>query len=592
MIGFEKSTIIIKHRKIDVSMLKKISPYFWIILLAAALLPYLAGLDGELIFDDVKLIKKDPFYMEVNNPLQCWNRSFWKIEETQGLYRPLTLFSYWLEIRCYSFWANPETGLFEPGFRITNLILHLLVTLLVFKLALRLRFGRLTAFIAALIYALHPIHVEAVTPAFGRGELLCALFLLLALILHTYRQKSIGYVIGAGLCYMLSFMSKENGAAFLPICILMELYLTPWDELKLKSKMLHKSIPFVLYSIAAGFVFCLRKALLGSWLPEKLHFLPFIDNIIALSTPLLRVIAAVRIQGIALVKFFYPAVLSYDYSNAQIRPSETVFDPYAWLTLFLFLAIPGICIYLRPRFKRKILFLMGAYIIAILPAGNFIVPAGTIFAERLQYLPSVFLCLFSAGFLVQITRKFSPKLIISCIIIISILLSVRTFTRTFVWKNVMTLCISGLKSAPKSIKVWNNISVQLAGIGDFKGAIIASNKSIELFPEYATGYANRGLYYSKLGKYKEAKKDLRKALKISINHRHANFVLGLVYAQEGNPYKAKLVWERILKYYPRNPKLKKALKMVNEGQWGELKEPSLLETDKDNTRLKEKTENK
>lgn len=546
-------------------------------MILAAILPYIAGIDGELLFDDVPLIKDDPFYLEEANPLQCWNRSFWKIEQTQGLYRPLTLFTYWVDIRLYSFLAHEKTGLFEPGFRITNLLLHLLITLLVFKLAMRLRFGRLTAFLTALIYALHPIHVEAVTPAFGRGELLCCLFMLAGLILHTYRKRSFGYVIGAALCYMLSFMAKENGSAYLPICILMEIYMTPLAELKQKQLVFKKLIPFSVYVLVPIGVFCLRKAVLGTWLPAKQHFLPVVDNVIALSSPLLRIVAAIRIQGIALIKFFWPSVLSYDYSYARIIQSETVWDPYAWLTLISFIAVPGLFIYFKPKYTKKILFLCLVYLVAILPAGNFIVPAGTIFAERLQYLPSVFLCFFASLILFQLAKKIPAKAFIILLILVSCALISRTFIRTFVWENDMTLCVSGIKSAPESIKVWNNISVQLADVNDFKGAIMASSRSIEIFPDYANGYANRGGYYGRLGMFKEAKEDLRKALKLSLNHLHANFTLGMIYAEEGYPLKAKMVWERIQKFYPRDQRLKDAIKLANDGKWGPFRSSEILE---------------
>lgn len=530
-------------------------------------MPYLSGLNGDLVFDDVNLIKKDPFYLTESNPLQCWNRSFWKVEKTQGLYRPLTLFSYWLDIRVYSIFANKETGLFPPGFRITNLILHLLVILLIYKLALRLRFGKATAFIAALIYALHPIHVEAVTPAFGRGELLCALFLLAGLLLHTYREQSLWYVIGAGFCYMFSFMSKENGAAFLPICFLMELYLTPLAELKEKKTALKKLSPFAIYVVVAGGVFCMRKAVFGTWLPAQKVFDPSIDNVIALSTPLLRIVAAVRIQGIALVKFFWPSVLSYDYSYAEILPSETIWDPYACLTLISFMALPGICIYLKPKYWKKILFLFFAYVLAILPAGNFIVPGGTIFAERLQYLPSVFLCMFTAWLFLRISRKIPYQASFVILILTCGALFARTFKRTLDWQNEMILCSTGPYTAPNNLKVWNNVSVQFANIKQYQSAIAATDKALEIKPNYATGYVNKGAYYRMLGDRRKAKEEIRKGLKISINHLYGNYLIGLIYAEEGYPEKAKLVWERILKHYPRDPRVKHALKLFNEGKW-------------------------
>ena len=537
---------------------------FPLIIAASAILPFLPGLDGKLVFDDVPLIKDDPFYLEESNPFQCWNRSFWKIERRQGLYRPLTVFSYWADTRIYSPFANPDTGIFEQGFRITNLILHTLVSLLVSKLAQRLRLGRLAAFVAAMVFALHPIHVEAVTPAFGRGELLCALFFVAGLTLHTMRRKSLCRP-AAAVCYMLSFMSKENGIALLPVCLLFELHAMPLAEWR-PVPLLRRLGPLAAYLAAPATVFALRMWALGTLLPAKDYFMPAIDNVIALSPPLLRVVAAVRIQGIALAKFFWPAVLSHDYSYAQILPSESVWDPYAWLTLAMFSTAVFLFVRLSRRDASKVLFMAAAYIVLVLPAGNFFVTAGTIFAERLQYLPSLFLCLACATASSRISRK-APAATFTALALVMMALSVRTFHRTYAWRNEMTLAMAGIHSAPRSIKIWNNLSVQFSAIGDYQDAIIAVDKAIDIYPEYATGYANKGTYLAQLGLFEEAKENLRTALRLSVNHLQANYMLGLVYAEEGYPEKAVMVWERIQQYYPRDPKVAQAISLARQGRW-------------------------
>ncbi|MBN1864688.1 MAG: hypothetical protein JW808_07295 [Victivallales bacterium] len=548
------------------AIISRVSRFLPLIIVAAAILPFIPGLEGELLFDDIPLIREDPFYIEQVNPLQCWNRSFWKIERTQGLYRPLTLFSYWLDIKAYSPLADPDTGLFEPGFRITNLLLHTIVCLLVFKLVSRLRFGKSVAFLSAMLFALHPIHVEAVTPAFGRGELLCSLFFMAGLILHSYRKESSICIPAATLCYMLSFMSKENGVAFLPVCMMMDLCLAHKIEFKPRPVM-QRLAPFAIYLVAPAAVFALRFRALGTLLPAKDHFMPAIDNVIALSPPLLRVVAAIRIQGIALAKFFWPATLSHDYSFAEILPSESFFDFFAWLTVLSFALAVATLIMIHRRDCRKILFLTSSYIILIIPAGNFIVPAGTIFAERLQYLPSLCLCIASANFLSRISRKIHAVPFVALVLLILMTLFVRTFHRTYAWKSELALSLAGVETAPRSVKIWNNLSVQLSKIGDYGGAVIAADKTTEIYPEYATGYANKGTYLAQLGHLQEAKESLRHALRLSINHLHANYMLGVVYAEEGYHEKALLVWERILEVYPRDPKLIEAVNLARQGKW-------------------------
>ena len=543
------------------TLLRKLSPYMTLLVAVAALLPYLAGLDGKFVFDDIESIREDPFYRLETNPLKCWTRSYWPDAQTQGMYRPLTLFTYWLNARMFAKLAPAGShGLYSPGFRLVNLILHVLISILVFQLAQRLRFGRSASFAGALLYAVHPIHVEAVTPAFGRGELLCAFFLLSALLLHLKSGESPRNRVLAAFCFALSFMSKEHGVVFLPIAVLIDIYLTMprprLPDLKTAMGLATRYLPYV---VAVAAVFSLRRYFLGSWLPAQQFFDRSIDNVIALSPPAIRIVSAVKIQGLALWQFLWPAVLSHDYSFARLTPVSSVFDPGAWGVGAAILGTPALLAVYQPKLRRKIILLTMLFVVSVLPAGNFIVPAGTIYAERLQYLPSIWLAILAGALFSRFSRPLSLNTAVAIGIAAILALSARTFVRTLDWRNSRSLAESGVIAAPESLKVWNNYAVVLGADGNFRGAIDACDKALSIRDDYATGHANKGLFLAKAGRLKEAEAELKRALKLSRWHPAAAYNLGVLYMNTGRSSLAAKLWKRALMRNPTDKRLKKAV---------------------------------
>ena len=137
-----------------------------IALLAA--LPYLNGLSGDFVFDDVGVIRDNPVIQR--DP--AW-RVFTTVYEPGALYRPLTMLSYV---------ANARVDGGPMGFHAVNVLLHVAVALAFYALALQLLAAPTAAWIAAALFAVHPIHTEAVTGIVGRAELLAALFSIAALL--------------------------------------------------------------------------------------------------------------------------------------------------------------------------------------------------------------------------------------------------------------------------------------------------------------------------------------------------------------------------------------------------------------------------
>src|SRR6266436_850512 len=176
-----------------------------LLLLAVAMLVYGNALLNGFTFDDDVYISSNP---AVTSPSV---KGLFEPSKANNLFRPVTFASFAL---------NWKVGRDQPfGYHLFNLLLHATVILLLY-LVLRTLLdpvpGAATIALAtAWLFALHPIHTEAVTSIVGRAELLAAGFLLAAWILHLRNRE-----IAALICFVLALLSKESAVAFLPLVLL------------------------------------------------------------------------------------------------------------------------------------------------------------------------------------------------------------------------------------------------------------------------------------------------------------------------------------------------------------------------------------
>src|SRR5207244_2497355 len=121
--------------------------------------------------DDYQVVAVNPAIRTIA-PLQVLKTPYWGDKSESGIYRPLTIFSYSLEYPLWHRWPG--------GYRLTNLLLHTINGLLVFVVARGLLQSEPAACVASALYLAHPVHTEPVVGLTGRGELLAAMFFLLA----------------------------------------------------------------------------------------------------------------------------------------------------------------------------------------------------------------------------------------------------------------------------------------------------------------------------------------------------------------------------------------------------------------------------
>ena len=211
-----------------------------------------------------------------------------------------------------------------------------------------------------------------------------------------------------------------------------------------------------------------------------------------------------------------------------------------------------------------ILFLIFAYILSILPAGNFITPTGTIFGERLYYFPSVWFCFAAVFLFVRIARKRRLLFAVALPVFMVVLIAScwRIWVRAEDWKDSMTISMKGVDTAPQSVKTWNNLAVQFACIGEFDQAVAACDITLKIHPEYSQTMINRANYYLELRNMDAAEKDFRKLIQMGSKDADVHNKLGALLANKGKNDEAEFLWRKSLKLKPDQPEIKKALKVL------------------------------
>jgi protein O-mannosyl-transferase len=452
------------------------------LLLAAALLVYINALPNGFTFDD-------GFYILDSQAVKTFSISgFFQPTPVNNIFRPLTFSTFavnWLFGGAHAF-----------GYHLVNLLLHAAVTLLLY-LVLRTLLEAVSgsetiAFAAALLFAVHPIHTEAVTSIVGRAELLAAGFLLAAWLLHLRDQPAWALV-----CFVLALLSKESAVVFLPLVL-------AGDYARQKLKALSR------YGWIAGFsglyIALLWKVQGGRF--EKGPY-TFLDNPLANLPARLRTLNALRIACKYIVLQIYPATLSYDYSyNAILLYANLRHTlPYAILATVVLLVWAW-----AAWTKRTAWMLAGAiYLAAFAATANILVSTGTIMGERLAYLPSAGFCLLVALVWFELDKR-KPAVGWVLLAVIVAALGVRTLVRNPDWKDNFTLFSKDLLAVPGSARAHKNLGDEYLHRGQADEAVKQYQTAVRIYTNFPEALENDGLAEARLGNKPEARKLLEDAL--------------------------------------------------------------------------------
>lgn len=422
-------------------------------LIAIALLAIassIIGIVNTFTYDDRYIVQMNPFAQGLHQWWKVFGTAYWPKAWGGDGYRPLTILMFKIES---SIWHS------AMPFHATNILLYAATSVLVLLLARRF-LPVWAAFTAAALFAVHPVHVEAVGNVVGQSELLVAVCALPALLLYLSERdrgplspRAIALML---LLYAVACFSKENGIVLPGLFIAAELTVIhdtrPWRE-RVRSLR-----PFYLMLIAVATAFVgLRGHVLADH--SFAGFQPFIPFAVLHTTTWQRVLTAVEVVPEWLRLFYWPAHLSSEYGPPEIDIAQGL--SITQLPGFLLLA--GLLL-LGVMWRRKrptISFGIAFICVALLPASNFILPAGIVLAERTLFLPSVGAMLALGGLLVAMRDQLEAdgrlsaatvRVAQAAFMLALIAGTARSVLRTRVWYDNESLFKQAVIDSPRSYR--------------------------------------------------------------------------------------------------------------------------------------------
>jgi len=478
--------------------------------LAASL--YVGSLGNEFTFDDAYIIAGNPMVTGRAPLSSVFTSHYWAGTDAGGdLYRPLTIASYRL-----------NRALFGPApwsFHLVNLLLHGLATALLLILLERITGSLETAAPAAILFAAHPIHVEAVASAVGRAELMAAIFLLSAWILRDRALPSALFFAGA-------LLSKESAVA-LPALMLLEDWLRPASRRGWRAY----AIPSAVVVLWLG----VRLAVLTNG--ATIHGGPF-DGVPAFH----RILTALSVMGRCLALLFWPAHLSADYSRYQIPVVTSPLDP----GFLAGAAATSLCLaaawFARRRFPAIAAGTVLCFV-ALAPISNLLFGIGVVMAERLLYLPSAGFCLAVAGVIACLVRAAGARRLVAAgsmaATLLAVPLGVRAWLRCGDWRDEITLFEATARSSPRSSMAHFGLGAGYQDAGRLAEAEAEYRLALAIDPDNVEAGYNLATLLERLDRIDEAMDRYREVLRLLPVHRRAHNNLGILYRKSSRDAEAE-----------------------------------------------------
>lgn len=420
-----------------------------------------------------------------------------------GFWRPLQMLTYMCNYAC--------AGLNLRTYHLTNIVLHILVALALYWCIVRLFANKLIAFVAALLFSVHPVHTEAVTYISGRSDSLAALCILLSFIAYLrYLQSRRGTMYTFMLIsFSLALLSREI-SIFFPLSLLLYHY-----AFKIPCRAKTLILPFVL---SVGYIVA-RLTLLKSFLPET-----------ATSTVLERLPGAF----VALANYSrllcMPSDLHMEYGNRFFGWHSTG----TLIGVFLFVAVIGL-LYRKRNSDRLLFFSFGWFLLWLLPSLN-IFPINAYMAEHWLYLPSMGIFIILANvFYKAYTAARTRAAAIICVIILIVTYAFLTLQQNEYWKHPIAFYERTIRYNPFSARLYGNLGSTYRELGKFEEAVAAYQKALEVNPSFTGVYINMGIAYEQMGNYGEAIKAYEKAALSHPEDAAAYAKLAQAYYTANNP---------------------------------------------------------
>ena len=473
---------------------------FLLVLVAAA--SYGNSLGNGYAYDDNEIVLRNPTVTQGDFPAAMAGPYWPQAAGGGGLYRPITILSFTAE------WAAFGDSPF--AFHLGNVLFHAVVTLLVFALVGGF-VGLPGGIVGGLLFAVHPVHTEAVANIVGRGEIYAAMFYLAGCLLYL---RGAGWgsfgrgvrLAGIAALYLLGLGAKEIAVTLPGALVLLEMSRTSSRPLQ---RRLRDELPlFLALPAVLAIYLTARHAALGSITGEIAA--PVFQG---LDGPL-RILTAVSLWPEYLRLMIFPLDLAADYGPAVLFPARGL-DGEAVLGLLVIagLGVAAVAFRRKPGISLGILW----FGLAVLPVSNLFFSTGVLLAERTLYLPSVGLCLVAGGLAAEVSRlPVAPRRLWAVAATAAGLLMMgRTMVRNPSWLDSYTVLNTLAMQHPESHLALRARGSGLDRAGDPEGAARAFDAAVDLAPGNYALLTEVAEFYGRHHVYDPADDLLRRSIPIA-----------------------------------------------------------------------------
>lgn len=522
----------------------------WLMMGVVAVVTYIfyAGSLGNKFtnWDDLGYVLTNPLIKD--NSAEGIKRIFSTNHPVMGNYHPLTIVTYVFEYA--------KDGLEPWVYHFDNLIFHILTTLAVFGFVKVLTRRNVAAFIAALLFGLHPMHVESVAWVAGRKDLMYGFFYVLACSAYVYyvRNKGGKKWIWYGctvVLFALSLLCKSVGVT-LPIVLFLIDYFEG-REFTEPDIYLDK-LPHFGLSVLFGLLSIQAQKNIGALGTLDVHF---------------TTIERLAIGCYSLITYFWKMFLPVGLTNFYPYPIKVggslpgVFYIYPVILIGLLVAL-----WLFARKNRLVVFGIAFFIINLLLLLQIIPVGGAIMSDRYTYIPYLGLFLIVGWVVSQYydvkEKKPMGNVVMGGALVCCFIFGYMTYERTKDWYDSVSLWKDAIDKHPESPIAYFYLGQEY--YTRFESAVNATDRknygdsayaffrqSVARKPDYASPIICIGEYQRSTGQYDSAKVNYLKALSISDKNESAYLGLGVVYAIKQQFDSAGIAFRKALslkEYFP------------------------------------------
>ncbi len=499
----------------------------WIVLTLAAvtILSYGNCVLNGFVWDDHDIIVNNPTNRDLS---QVWSL-FGSPDSTvmgnqKEYYRPLNRLSYVLDYQIF--------GLNPAGYHLENLLIHLMTVILLYFAARMLFSEAIPAYLAALLFAVHPVNAEAVNFLAARNTLLSAFFVLLALL--AYRRAATGhakaYYCLSGLFFLLGLFCKEP-ALMLPIVLFIHELA---DYRAFRAKFMEKALAFLSFFLATAIYLVLRAYALTSLVGAGQSMQGIVE----------RLVQNVYIIPKYALIILFPLRLNANYSVPQNYAGEALWLLPIWVLILVLL-------YFLDKKRPATRFGLIWFAVNYIPISNIVPIPSAAMAERYLYLPAIGLWIVAAdqAYRFYIRFPFRKTLVFSGAAV-ALFFAVVTVNRNFDWKDDLRFFTRMVEADPESALAHFSLGLAYRERNDILHAQQEWEKAARIDPGRFSVLGYLGESNLMLGNFERAEYYYSREMGVNPNDATSVYNLAVIKEKLGKGQESRWLYERFLSMQP------------------------------------------